>query len=230
MNFGLSFSYVFKDEAWFKKLLLPALCMLIPIVGWMVSLGWALKVTKNLIDGVEDPLPNLSFGDDLGRGFFAFLISFIYTLPASMLQGINSWITSPIFSSGDGAGIANGLVIAITIILGLLGTILSIIGSFIATVAIANYVAKGDFAAAFQLGEIFNQLKTHFVDWLLVLVGIVLGVGIIGPLGTIACIIGVILTMTYGLAIMGHLMGQAYNRSNPVVHDSNVITSDDLAA
>ena len=46
MNFGLSFSYIFEDQDWFRKLALPGLCLLIPVVGWMVTLGWTLKVTQ----------------------------------------------------------------------------------------------------------------------------------------------------------------------------------------
>jgi hypothetical protein len=42
--------------------------------------------------------------------------------------------------------------------------------------------------------------------------------GIIAPLGTIACVIGVFLTMAYGFAVYAHLIGQAYNQSaSPVV-------------
>ncbi len=214
MNFGLSFSYVFQDEQWFKKIILPAVCMLIPIVGWMVTLGWALKVTKNLIDGVENPLPDLDFGADLGRGFFAFLISFVYSLPASILSGLSSGIANWFYGAGEGVGI---IVTVLGGILGLLSFALGLVATFISTAAIANYAAKGDFGAGFQLGEVFNILKSNFGDWLLVVVGVFLAVGIIGPLGTVACVIGVFLTLTYGLAVMGHLMGQAYNRSQGAV-------------
>jgi hypothetical protein len=210
MNFGLSFSYVFQDEQWFKKIMLPAVCMLIPIVGWMVTLGWALKVTRNLIDGVEQPLPDLDFGGDLGRGFFAFLISFVYSLPASILSWLSSGIANWFYGAGEGVGIAITLIAGL---LGLLSFALGLVASFISTAAIANYVAKGDLGAGFQLGEIFNIIKSNFADWLLVVVGAFLALGIIAPLGAIACVIGVFLTVTYGLAVMTHLMGQAYNRS-----------------
>ncbi len=33
MDFGLAFSYVFKDPDWFKKVAIPAVCSLIPVVG-----------------------------------------------------------------------------------------------------------------------------------------------------------------------------------------------------
>jgi hypothetical protein len=212
MNFGLSFSYIFADEDWFKKLLLPALCMLIPVIGWMVAVGWALKAAKNVMDGVENPLPDLDFGGDILRGFFAFLISFIYSLPVSILSSVSGWIGGWNMNNSDvamwGFGILTGVI-------GLVAFFLGIVTAFLSLGAIANYIAQDDFGAAFRLGEVWKLLTGNLGDWLLVAVGTLLAVGIIGPLGTIACIIGVVLTMTFGLAVMGHLMGQAYVQSKP---------------
>ena len=207
MNFGLSFSYIFKDQDWFKKLLIPALCMLIPIVGWMVSLGWALKVARNVMDGVEEPLPELDFGGDILRGFFAFLISFIYSLPVSILSSISGWISNWQFTNNETALFGMGLV---TAVIGLISFALGLVTTFLSLGAIANYIGKDDFGAAFRLGEVWRLVTANIGDWLLVLVGMLIAVGLIGPLGTIACIIGVILTMTYGLAVTGHMLGQAY--------------------
>jgi hypothetical protein len=209
MNFGQSFSFVFQDKDWFKKLILPALCMLIPIVGWMVTLGWALQVTKNLIDGSEEPLPDLQFGADLGRGLFAFLISFVYNLPSTLLTWMSTGLSNLLYQ----VDVPNALIALLSTGLGILAFALSLAASFLSVAGIANYIAKGDFGAGFQVGDVFSLLKSNFTDWLLVVVGIFLAIGIIGPLGAIACGIGVFLTLTYGLAVTGHLMGQAYNRS-----------------
>jgi hypothetical protein len=212
MNFGLSFSYIFDDEDWFKKLLFPALCMLIPVIGWMVAVGWALKAAKNVMDGVEKPLPNLDFGNDILRGFFAFLISFIYSLPVSLLTSVSGWISGWNVYNSDaamwGLGIFTGTI-------GLVAFLLGIVTAFLSLGAIANYIAKDEFGAAFRFGEVWKLLTGNLGDWLLVALGTLLAVGIIGPLGTVACVIGVILTMTFGLAVTGHLMGQAYVQSEP---------------
>lgn len=218
MNFGLAFSYVFKDEEWFKKVALPALCSLIPVVGAFITLGWSLKATKNVVDGNEEhALPDLEFGADLGLGFMAYLIIFIYCLPPAILWGI----TSGLFSYG---GEFDEVVQIIFYILGgcigLLGVLLSILIAFMCMAGLANYVVKGKFGAAFQFKEIFGMLKKSFVSWLLVVVGQILAVGIIGPLGSIVCVIGAALTMAYGNAVVAHLMGQAYNQSaEPLMGD-----------
>ncbi len=74
-------------------MLLPALCLLIPVVGWMVTVGWALKVTRNVIDGVESP-PEHRLWHDILRGFFAFLISFVYSLPVTLITSIGAGLTA----------------------------------------------------------------------------------------------------------------------------------------
>ena len=39
MDIGLAFSFVFKDPEWFKKVAIPALCSLIPVIRPLYSRG-----------------------------------------------------------------------------------------------------------------------------------------------------------------------------------------------
>lgn len=223
MNFGLSFGFVFKDKEWFKKIIIPALCGLIPVVGQFVLMGWGLKVTKNVIDGkVEDALPSLDFGADLGRGFMAAIITAIYSIPVGIVAGIASGLlTFGGTSSDDTVGI---LLMVLGGCFGLLAFLLAIVIAFMGLVGVANYVAKGQFGAAFKFKDLFAMLKKSFGSWLLVILGQIIALGIIAPLGAIACGVGVLLTMAYGLAIYSHLLGQAYSKSaTPVLADVEVL-------
>lgn len=223
MDFGLSFSYVFKDKDWFKKIIIPALCGLIPIIGQFVVTGWGLKATKNVIDGkVEDALPSLDFGADLGRGFMAAVITAIYSLPVAIIVSISGGLFGAAGTATEDA-IATILMI-VGGCLGFLGFLLAILIGFMGMAAVANYVAKGEFGAAFKFKDVFGLVKNSFVSWLLVLLGQILALGIIAPLGLIACGIGVLLTMTYGIAVFSHLLGQAYNKSvTPVLGEVDVL-------
>lgn len=211
MDFGLAFSYVFKDKDWFKKVAIPALCGLIPVIGGFIITGWGLKATKNVINGREEnALPNLEFGADLGRGFMASLIGAIYSLPVAIIISLAGG------SFGYGGSREGALQIILYILggcLGLLGLLLGILIAFMGMAAIANYVAKGVFGAAFKFKEIFGMVKSSFVSWLLVVVGYILALGIIAPLGAIVCGIGALLTLAYGTAVYSHFLGQAYNKS-----------------
>lgn len=210
MDFGLSFGYVFKDKDWFRKIAIPALVALIPVIGEFIVMGWGLKATKNVIEGrEEDALPELDFGTDLGRGFMATLISLIYGLPVAILVGIGG----ALIGFGTEREVANVLLIVPGACIGLLGLILGLLAAFFGVAAIANYVAKGEFGAAFKFEELFGMLKKSFVSWLLVIIGQIIALGFIAPLGAIACGIGALLTYVYGTAVYSHLIGQAYNQS-----------------
>lgn len=211
MNFGLAFKYVFADKEWFKKVAIPALCGLIPVVGQFIVTGWGLSATKNVIDGKEqDALPSLNFGSDLGRGFMAFLIQLIYGLPLMILFPIAGGLFG---FSADAEGFFGTILMLLGVCLGLLGLLIALLIMFMSTAAVANYVAKGTFGAAFQFKDVFGMVKKSFVSWLLVILGMILALGIIAPLGAIACGIGALLTMAYGTAVYSHLLGQAYNKS-----------------
>ena len=208
MNFGLAFSYVFKDKKWFEKIILPALCSLIPIIGPFIPAGWGLKAAKNVMEGNrENALPNLDFGKDLGRGFLAAVITFIYNLPVVILIAIGTFL---IVAGSD----ANSWVpLTFGICLTVFGAILALFLNFLSLIGIANFVGKGNFGAAFRFNEVFAMLKKSFGAWLLVLLGQILVMSFVAPLGTIVFIIGAIVTSTYATAVYSHLLGQAYYKS-----------------
>lgn len=213
MDFGLAFRYVFDDEDWFRKIGLPALCSLIPIIGQFIMIGWGLRVTKNVIEGNERrALPELKFGEDLGKGFMVMVIQAIYSLPIALLVSLASvlfWLTA------EASEVTNVIFGILGGGLVLLGVLLALLMAFWSVAAIANYAAKGYFGAAFKFKEIFALLKKSFGSWLLVVLGQILAMGFIAPLGAIACGIGVLLTTAYATAVSSHLVGQAYNESAP---------------
>jgi hypothetical protein len=82
MKFADAFTFVFQDPEWFKKIIIPGLIgLLVPIIGQIFLLGWALKVTLNVIRNNPSPLPNMEFGADLGRGFKAWVVGLVYAIP-----------------------------------------------------------------------------------------------------------------------------------------------------
>lgn len=222
MNFGLSFSYVFKDEDWFKKIAIPALVGLIPVIGQLIVAGWGIKITKNVIEGKEETaLPDLDFGADLGRGFMAALISLIYSLPVALLTGASGALFG---FGGSGDDTTMTIFFIVGGCLGLIALLLGILIAFLSATALANYAAKGEFGAAFKFKELFGMLKKSFVSWLLVVVGYLLAMSFIAPLGAIACGIGALLTAVYAVAIYSHLLGQAYNQSvSPAMEEMETV-------
>ncbi len=208
MDFGLAFSYLFKDPDWFKKIVIVALIGLIPIVGWLVVFGWCLNIAKRVMNNHPDPLPEVDFGADLARGFYGFVIAFVYTLPISVLSGIFGIFDSIVASSAN-SDAATAIVTIFSVCFGLFSFLYGLVCGFVLPAAYTNYLAKDSLAAGFNLREVFAKVRANPGAYLLVLLGSIVA-GIIAPIGAIACGIGVLLTYTYSMAIMGHLYGQAH--------------------
>ncbi len=213
MDFGLAFSFPFKDPDWFKKIGLVGLVSLIPIIGQFVLFGWALQITKRVIDGVDNALPDLDFGEQLGKGFQVFLISLVYSLPIIILSiplAIVDSTSTNMLGSGDNTG--GYAFMAISLCCGGLMLLYAIALAFIYPAAVGNFAAKGSLGAAFQFSEVLGLVRKAPVAYVVVILGYIVA-GIIAPLGTIACVIGAILTSTYAYAAIAHFEGQAYNQA-----------------
>ena len=223
MDFVLAFKYVFKDEAWIKKLAIVALWGLIPGVGVLVLGGWGLKVGKMVIDGhAENTLPKVEFGADLRLGILASLIDLIYALPAVI------FITTAYNLVKFGfyfEGIAREILFVIGGLFGLVGLLLWILWFLIATPAFANFLAKDSFGAAFNLRELIGLLKNSFISWLMVILGQILAMMIIAPLGLLLFGIGILFTTAYAGVLYAHLLGQAYQQSVAAGGDRSAVES-----
>ncbi len=213
MDFGQAFSFPFKDPDWFKKIGLIGLVSLIPFIGWFVLMGWALDITRRVIDGFDNVLPNLDFGEQLGKGFQVFLIELVYSLPIIVLtiplSIVDSTSTNMINTGNNTGGYA---YMALSLCCGGLIMLYGIFMAFVVPAALASFAAKGSLGAAFQFSEVFGLVRKAPVAYLIVVL-VTIVAGIIAPLGLIACIIGVILTATYAYAAIAHVEGQAYNQA-----------------
>jgi hypothetical protein len=206
MDFGKAFTFVFDDEDWLKKIGLGGLLSLIPLLGIFLVLGWGFEVTRRVISGEAEVLPDWNdFGGYLTRGFLVFLVAFIYLLPVILIQSCTS--LPYLYDSVDDAYYA--IVSVITFCFGCLTFLYSLVAYLILPAAFGKYAVTDQLADAFKLGEIFTLVKDNLGSYALVLLGGIIA-SIVASLGTIACVIGVLFTTVYSMAINGHLWGQAY--------------------
>jgi hypothetical protein len=77
---------------------------------------------------------------------------------------------------------------------------------------VGRYAATDELGEAFKLGAIFGMVKDNLGTYGMVLLGGLVA-SLVASLGSIACLIGVLFTMVYSMAVNGHLWGQAYNVS-----------------
>jgi hypothetical protein len=209
MNFAKAFTYIFDDKRWLEKLVIPLLVTLIPIIGWMVAAGYLLRVTRNVAEHQVEPLAELEFGADLGRGFKVFVANLAYALPILL---ITTLLFLPLALSGNSNEVSV-LAIALAILGGFLILLYALFMTVIMPAVYANLAVTEQIGAAFDLKKIFRMLKNNFKVWLIVIGGSLLCSAIIAPSGGIVLGVGAIVTGFYAQLIIAHLTGQAYAQS-----------------
>ncbi len=213
MDFGLALTFQFKDADWVRKLLLASLITLIPVVGWIFVFGWSLEVARQVIKGDGHALPEIDLARDLVRGLEGFIINLVYNLPAIVVTAGMTFVlifTSAVFKNNGGVeGVwiaAYACVIPLAILYGLAMTL-------VIAAAYGNFLAREEsLSAGFQLSEVLALVRKAPVAYFLVLVGQFL-CAFIAFFGLVACIIGVVVTTTYTITVMGHLYGQAFREA-----------------
>jgi len=206
VNFKKALTFIFDDENWFDKLIIPLLVSFIPVVGQLVMLGYILRTINNVANNELNPLPTFDFGEDLSRGFRYTLINLVYSLPAFLLALL---LMLPINMMNNNNGTGNevfGIILMLLIVCLIVVYALALF--LIQPISMANFAVKNTFASGFEFGNFYRRLRKNFNAWLLVYAGSILA-GLIAPLGSIVFFIGVMVTTFYGQLLVAHLSGQA---------------------
>jgi hypothetical protein len=211
MDFAKSFSFVFDDPDWVKKLVIGGLVSLIPILGQLLVMGYMISVGRNVIRGNPQPLPEWDdFGQFLVDGLYAFVVSLVYMLPIFVVMCIFFFPALAVggaFSDNGDAGAIGGLA---SCCFALFATIYGLaVGWFFLPAALARYADTGEVMPAFRFAEIWAISRENLVVYLMALL-VTIVAGFIGGLGIIACGVGVLFTQFYAQIITGHAYGQAY--------------------
>jgi len=210
MDIGSSFTYMFEDESWIKKILIGGIVSLVPIVNF-AAMGYVVEVIRNVRDGRPTPLPEWDqFGQMWMSGLWLFVIFLVYSIPIIILACISGIASAAMgtaidTASADVASGAMGIVsICLSCLMGLWGLVIGVLTPAI----MIRFAETGQFSSALQFGEIFSIVKVNVGSYLIVLVLCGVAVYIIGPLGTIACVVGIIFTYFYAYLVAGNLLGQ----------------------
>jgi hypothetical protein len=220
MEFGRAFTYPFEDRDWLKKLGIAGGIAVISIVlsiviigiaGFILLSGWMLEITRRVINRDPVPLPDWDdFGGLFSKGIQAFVVGLVYSIPAILLSACVNLL--PLALGGDTSSdqtMATTISLAMTCV-GCLSALYSIFLGIVLPAALGRLAATGQMGAAFRFGEVFALVRAAPAAYIMVLIGGLLA-SIIAGLGVILCVIGLVITIPYSMAINGHLYGQAYN-------------------
>lgn len=187
----------------FTKLLIGIVLSIFPIINFF-AMGYILECAKTAQKKQFDLPEWKNMGDLFVSGFFMFILSIIYAIPALIIFGIVIGLNISLAIQGNIAG-----ALAQSLLLLLLGTILLILGWYFGTGAILNYGMSGRLEDGFKLSEISRRIfkgpyTKNFV------VGIAITLVIVGVLSLIP-IIGVAIGTFVAGVIFFSLLGEAYD-------------------
>jgi hypothetical protein len=209
MDFGRAFLYTFEDRDWLRKLLIAALLMIIPFLGTMFVAGWALKITRQVIQGDPEPLADWDdFGGYLVKGFQVFVIGLVYALPIILISACTSGLSVTFLENSSGDEFSSAFSV-VMLCVSCLSIFYGIFLAFMIPAALGNFAASDQFGAAFRFGEVFGLVRKAPMAYFMVFLGSLLA-GIIAMVGIILCFIGVLFTSAYAQTIIANLQGQAY--------------------
>jgi len=195
MDIGRAFGSITEDEKWVSKILIGGLFLLIPIVGLLALTGFMLEVARNVAQGNPRPIPEWdNFGDKIARGFYAMLISLVYSIPVSILSA---------FQPKDG-GIS---------LLSLVVMLLGIATEIVIFAAYVRYLKTDSLSEALKFSEVFALVQSSFMTWL-TLFGCSIICGLVSVLGLVGCGFGILFTAVYGSIAFGHMLGQVAAQTN----------------
>lgn len=205
MDFGLAFSFPFQDEGWVKKVVLTAVISLIPIIGQIALIGWLVELTRRVIRGDAEPLPDWAdFGGILVLGLKMFAIGFVYAIPLMFMT-----IPMAIFDALVDSDSAVALYTIVTLCFSCFALIYGLALAFFIPAAVGELAATDNLGAAINPTNIIAHVRAAPSAYLLAFLGTIVA-GFLSGFGVILCFVGVILTAVYASAIQGHLYGQAY--------------------
>jgi hypothetical protein len=220
VDYNAAFKKPFLD---IKNLAVGILLSILPIISWFAT-GYMLEctgLTKKKVALGKSP-EWTDWGDLFVKGFLSFVIGLVYMLPGIIIFALGVlpavWIiikesflstmtgSSEQFVMQNWDKLAPAIITAIPFII--LAVLLFLLASYLAPMAVMNYLSNDRFGAGFAFGKVFKKAFTgaYFVAWLLAGL-IMLGVGFVAsviPLigGPIGSFVGGVISYT--------ILGQAY--------------------
>ncbi len=222
MDIGKAFTFIFEDPDWLKKVAIGTgltlvgiifSIVLIGLIPLIIVTGYTVVLIKNVMDGVEQPLPEWDdWGDLFMRGLKLFVILLIWAIPL-IIVSVGFSVPAAVLSENPDI---QGLWIAISVFCSCLTFVLGIALALIEPVITFGFARTGEFASGFEFGKIFRLLGDNIANIIIaVIIAAVAGFVLVilgGIVGTILLVVGLFVTFPAAAFLSGliqaHLYGQ----------------------
>jgi len=210
------YNYVFENPNWLTNILLTALCMLIPVIGSLIAIGYQFEAVSMLLltQGARYPDFNFNrFADYLMRGLWPFLVQLIasFVLTPILLVTIGAPIVMLVGVASTAGDDAMPFVLLVGIPLVVLGSILfSIPVTMLLIPPMLRAGLAQDLAEGFNFGWAMDFLKRTWKEMFLALLFLSVTAAVLGILGLLACYVGLFVVMPFVILAQAHLYYQLY--------------------
>jgi hypothetical protein len=187
MDAGTSFTYMLKQDGFITKLLIGGVLMLIPVLGWAIVGGYALRTMRAISEG-ERTLPEWTdWGDLFVKGLLVWVVTVVFEVPGLIVGRLGS-------------------------VGSLLAALWGIVVLVVLPAALLRFAMRDNFAAAFEFSAIIDFIKANSSNYILaVILGLV--ASFIAGFGVILLVIGVAFTGFWAVLVWSHLLGSVYGAS-----------------
>lgn len=212
MNYPASITDFFKSPAWVMNLLLAGVCMLIPVVGPMVVLGWLITIL------MVPPAPNMvtappfdfgKFGFYLERGLWPVLVSIVAAMGIAIVAMIVGMI--PTFILGMVFGHGHGFFSMIGWLLGLfVWAAVYVAVLFVMVPIVIRSILVQDFMQSFDVNFIKRFISLMWKEILITVIFMYVAAFGLSIVGLVAFCIGIYAALAVINFMAIHLYRQLY--------------------
>jgi hypothetical protein len=215
MRYMHSLNFITQKPGWFKNLLLCAVCLIIPVIGPIVLLGYMFEVFDALRrDPDKTAYPEFDFSRFtayLSRGIWPFLVQMIMQVVAMVPVGIFYAIVIGVSVAGSQSGGKGGAIIAVVWLLYFV--VIFVVSILIAVVAwpmmtYAGVAQKFDLSG--MIGYSKDFVRKTLKELVITLVFLMAAGTVMGMLGFLACCVGIYLVAPAMTLAQHHLKVQLY--------------------
>ncbi len=195
------FIWPVKDPEWLRKIIIIGLILLVPIAGAINGLGWMLATLDRLRAGEERMAPaNFSY---IGRGAAVFVVRFGYGIAVGLVFSV-FYLPAFLLASTQGKDQpANVAVILLSIFLFLVAFAVATLGSlavYFVTPAMVLETYHRGIGGGFDVPAVWRRFRSN-LTYTLIAGLMLIAAGFIGSIGSILCLVGVVFTAAYALAV-----------------------------
>jgi Protein of unknown function (DUF4013) len=217
MEYGKAFTYPQQDPDWIKKVIIAGVLYMVPVVGQLLVAGYALEITRRVIENNPQVLPDWTdWGNLFKKGLYSLVVGLVYALPLLIIgiclgSAVGGLIAMTASSSDSNT--ANTLGTVIPIVYSCMMCLVLLYALFMGTVipaAMGRVAATDQLGAAFKFGEVIGLARSKLGTYFIVMLISALSISVLSSLGSIACGIGAFVGIAYALLVGAHLHGQAY--------------------